>query len=102
MPELQRAANIAGEENVLDGDALRLVALEQRLEPRVYEQEPFRKGGPRGRGQRAAGDEDVAAARRVDAAIAGALGAGIDPEDSHSVPGGLRPPARGLRHAREA
>ena len=44
----------------------------------------FRKRGAGGGGKRAADDHSVAAARRFDAAVAGALRAGIDPENLHA------------------
>ena len=50
-------------------------------------EEPIRKRGVRGRGERAAGDQSMTAAVAVDAAVARALGAGIYPKNSHKFRG---------------
>ena len=98
VPQLQRAAHVLREEDVLDRHALRAVTLEQRLQTGVNREEPFRKCRAGGRGQDAAGDEAVTAARRFDAAVAGAFRAGIDPENSISYRGAS--PRRSPLHTR--
>ena len=80
VPELQRAAHVLGVEDVLDGDAVGPVLGEQRDEPGVNEEQAVGKSADGRRGERAAGDETVTAAVGVDAAVARALGSGIDPE----------------------
>ncbi len=47
-------------------------------------EQPFGKSRVGGGGKRTADDEAVAAAVGLDAAVARALGAGIDPEDLHA------------------
>jgi hypothetical protein len=50
----------------------------------VNELQALGKGQAGRRGDRAAGDHPVTAAIALDAAVAGADGSGIDPEDSHA------------------
>src|SRR6185503_10372957 len=83
VTELQRAADVGGVKDVFDGDAVRAACTEQRRQFRVDTCEPVREGVARRRGNRAAGDEMMTASIRLHASVAGALGAGIDAEDSH-------------------
>ena len=84
MSELQRTADIARVEDGFHGDTIRPVPCEQRDEIRVDELEFVGKCRTGGRRNRSADDEVVAAALYVDAAVPGALGAGIDPENLHA------------------
>ena len=106
VPQLQRAAHVLGEEDVLDRDALGAVPFEQLLQAGVNREQPFRKCRAGGSGQDAAGDEAVTAARGFDAAVAGAFRAGIDPENSHFLSGGFARRSRSARrrpgHASDA
>ncbi len=82
--QLQRAARVARVKNVLDGDAVGPVAREQRRQPLVDGVQLVRKCRARRAGERPADDERIAAADPLDAAVAGAARAWIDPEDPHA------------------
>src|SRR4029450_9563257 len=58
--------------------------IQQRDKIRVNVLELVRKRRTGGSRNRSADDEDVTAALHFDAAVPGALGAGIDPEDLHA------------------
>ena len=57
---------------------------EQAAQLDVNDEETFRERCVGRAADRPAGDEAMAPAVGVDAAVAGALGAGIDPEDPHA------------------
>ena len=84
VTELERAARVHRVEQVLDGHAVGLRGAQQRRELTVDAGEPLRKpvGGRRRDG--AARHEPVAPTVALDATVAGALGAGVDAEDSHA------------------
>ena len=82
--ELQRAARVAGVEDVLDRDAVGAVLGEERRQAGVNGFELFGKRGAGRARQRTADDESVTAADTLDAAEPRAHGARIDPEDSHA------------------
>src|SRR3954464_4722695 len=84
VPEAQRAADVLGVKDVLYSDAVGPAVSEQRDQAGVDDVEPLGESRCRGRGQRAADDQAVTAAVGLDAAVAGTLGPGIDPEYSHA------------------
>jgi hypothetical protein len=84
VAEFQRASHVAGMEDVLDGHTIGPVRSHQAHETRVNQLQLVGERGAGGRGEMAAGNEVMAAGGQLDAAVAGALGAGIDPEDSHA------------------
>src|SRR5262249_58300157 len=83
MAETQRAADVFRVEDVLDRHTGRTMLCEQRGESFVDGLKAARKWRVRRRGQRSAGNKPLTAALRLDTAVAGTLGAGIDPEDEH-------------------
>ncbi len=84
MPELQRAAHVPSVKDVLHRHAIGPMAIEQRRQVRVNVLELVGKCGAGGSRNRSADDQAVTAAQHFDAAVPGALGAGIDPEDLHA------------------
>src|SRR5207253_2802049 len=84
VTELERAAHVGRMKQILDGHAIRSMRDEQRRQFSVDAGEAMREAVARRRGNRAAGHEMMAASIRLHAAVAGALGAGIDAEDSHA------------------
>ena len=84
VPELRRAARVLGVEEVLDGQRLGLVGCQQIGEPAMERDKLLGKGRATRRRKRAAHDDPVSAAVRLDAAVSGALGTGVNPEDSHA------------------
>ena len=82
--QLQRAARVARVKSVFDRHAIRPVAGEQRRQTLVDGVQLVRKGRARRARERPADDERIAAADPLDAAVAGAARAWIDPEDPHA------------------
>src|SRR5262249_10632512 len=76
--------HVARVKDVLDHHAVGALTRQQRGEPRVNMPQSVGKRRTGGSRKRAADDEVVAAADHLDAAISGALGAGIDPENLHA------------------
>ena len=86
VPELQRAAHVDGVEQVLDGDAVGpAVARAASVSSRWMRREPVGERGAGPARDGAAADQPVAAAVALDAAVAGALRAGVDAEDPHAA-----------------
>src|SRR4029453_7397513 len=71
-------------EHVLDRDAVGVMLGQQRGEAGVDDRKPLGECGVRRSGKGPEDDEAVPAAVAVDAAISGALGPGIDPENFHA------------------
>src|SRR5262245_8681056 len=84
VTQLERTPDIHGMKQVLDGHGLRPALANDGGEPAVNEMELIGKGGE-SRGRNGAAHHN-AVARPVgfDAAVTGALGAGVDAEDSHA------------------
>ena len=83
VTELQRAADVRRMKQIFDGDTVGMVGRQQRRELGVNSRETIRKCIAGRRRDGATGQEHVPASIRLHAAITGALGAGIDAEDSH-------------------
>ena len=84
MAKLQRAADVPRVKQRLDGHAVGTIRREERGQLVMNARQTLGKGFVRGRRDGAAGNEVMPAAVRLHAAVAGALGAGIDAEDSHA------------------
>ena len=84
VPELQRAARVDRVENVFDGDALGPVLGEQRRELAVDDRQLIGKRGAGPGAHGAAPNQLMTAAVAVDAAVTGAVRAGVDAEDPHA------------------
>src|SRR5205823_13629542 len=82
--ELQRAAHVHGVKQILDRDRVRPALANQRAELRVDFEELVGKRGERRRSNGAARDDPVARPVGFDAAVTGAVGAGVDAEDPHA------------------
>ncbi len=84
MPELQGAPHVARVEDVLDGDTVRPMPAQEVLQAGVDDVQLVGECGAGRSAQEPADDEAVTAAVGLDAAVPGAFGAGIDPEDFHA------------------
>src|SRR4029079_16993327 len=84
VPQLERAAGVDRMKDALDGDAIRTVGSEQRRQLAVDAGQALRKRIAGDGRDGAAGDQLVASSIGLDAAIAGALRAGVDAEDFHA------------------
>src|SRR5688572_2562690 len=84
VAQLEGATRVHCVEQALDGDAVGTVCEQQRRQLAMDAGEPLRKRVVCGRGNRAAGDQMVAPPVGLDAAVAGALRARVDAEDSHA------------------
>src|SRR5262245_36909518 len=83
MPELERAPRIGRVEEILDRDTIGAVLREEDRQPRVNVQQFFREG--RATAADGAADNDaMARAVRLDAAVTGAVGAGVDAKNPHA------------------
>ena len=84
VTELQRTAHVRRMKDVFDGYTVRTMGGQQRGKLGVDSRQPIRECVARRRRDGAAGDEHVTASIRLHATVAGALGAGIDAENSHA------------------
>ena len=84
LAELERTAHVAGVKYVLDRDAVGPMLHDERLQPVVNRVQLVRECRARRTRERATDHEYVAAADPLDAAVAGAARAWIDPEDPHA------------------
>ena len=84
VPELQGALDVLGVEEIFDGNGLWLVACQQVGQPAMDRTKFLRKGRAARRRERSTVDDPVAAAARLYAAKSGALGTGVNPENSHA------------------
>src|SRR5678815_4862070 len=84
VTELERTADLRRMKQIFDGDTFGTIRRQQRRELRMDSRETIRKCVARRRRDGATGEKHVPASIRLHATIAGALGAGIDAENSHA------------------
>src|SRR6185503_1720678 len=84
VPKLERAAGVDSVKDALDGDAVRPRPGKQRHELAMNTSQTSGKGVCGGGCDGAAGHEAMTASVRLHAAVAGALGAGVDADYSHA------------------
>jgi hypothetical protein len=84
VTELERTANVRSMKQTFNGDTVGTVRTQQGRELGMDSRETIGKCVARRRRDGATGQEHVPASIRLDATIAGALGAGIDAENSHA------------------
>jgi hypothetical protein len=84
VTEPQRTADVCRMKDVFDGHTVGTMGTQQRGKLGMDSRETIRECVARRRRDGAAGDEHVTASIRLHATVAGALGAGIDAENSHA------------------
>src|SRR5690348_4731669 len=84
VPQLQRAARVGRMKQVLDGHAIGAAGRQMTRKLAVNARETLGEAVAGERRDRSAGNKVMSAAVRLHAPEAGALGAGIDAEDSHA------------------